>query len=101
MIDLDFVVEVLVLHIPNYVEADQHRQIARLIVDIAPDIPTTLLAFFPSYQLMDNRAPTFDEMMVSYEIMKGEGLENIRLGNIGVFAKTKEQRFLVNEIRRK
>jgi len=100
IIDLNFVVEVLLLYIPDYVETDQHRQIARLIVDVASDIPTTLLAFFPSYQLIDNRAPTFDEMIESYEVMKREGLENIRLGNIGVFAKTKEQRALVNEIRK-
>ncbi|MFX0170346.1 MAG: radical SAM protein [Candidatus Hodarchaeota archaeon] len=100
IIDLDFTVEVLTLYIPGIVETDQHKLIAHLIADIDPSIPTTLLAFFPSYKLKDHRAPTFNEMMMSYYIMKGEGLENIRLGNIGVFAKSDEQRTLVQTLRR-
>jgi len=100
MSDLDFVVEVLTLFIPGIVETNQHKLIAHLIADINPSIPTTLLAFFPSYQLKDHRAPTFDEMMKSYYIMKGEGLENIRLGNIGVFTKNDEQRTMVQMLRR-
>ncbi|MFX0185700.1 MAG: radical SAM protein [Candidatus Hodarchaeota archaeon] len=100
IIDLDFTVEVLTLYIPGIVETDQHKLIAHLIADIDSSIPTTLLAFFPSYQLKDNRAPTFNEMMKSYYIMKGEGLENIRLGNIGVFTKSDEQRTMVQMLRR-
>jgi hypothetical protein len=70
-----------------------------LIVDVDPTIPTTILAFFPSYKLLDHRSPTFDEMMRSYETFKGEGIENIRLGNIGIFAKTEEQRTAVQLLR--
>lgn len=100
MVDLDFTVEVLTLYIPGIVETDQHRQIARLIVDVDPTIPTTLLAFFPSYKLKDHRAPTFEEMIESQRVMKGEGVENLRLGNIGVFAKTEEQQQMVQFLRR-
>ena len=91
IVDLDFTVEVLTLFIPGIVETDQHRQIARLISDIDSSIPTTLLAFFPSYKLKETRSPTFNEMMTSYRVLREEGLTNIRLGNIGVFAKTEEQ----------
>ncbi len=99
MVDLDFTVEVLTLFIPGIVETDQHQQIAQLIVDVDSSIPTTLLAFFPSYKLQDHRSATFDEMMTSYGVFKDEGLENLRLGNIGVFAKTDEQVKVVQSLR--
>ena len=99
MVDLNFTVEVLTLFIPGMVETDQHRQIARLIADIDSSIPTTLLAFFPSYKLKENRSPTFNEMMTSYRVLREEGLINVRLGNIGVFAKTDEQVKVVKTLR--
>lgn len=91
MVDMNFTVEVLTLYIPSLVETDQHQQIAHLISDVDPSIPTTLLAFFPAYKLKDLRSPTFEEMMQSYWAMKNEGLKNIRLGNIGMFVKNEEQ----------
>ena len=99
MVDLDFTVEVLTLFIPGIVESSQHRQIAKLITDIDSSIPTTLLAFFPSYKLKEKRPPTFDEMMTSYRVLREEGLQNIRLGNIGVFAKTDDQIEVVKTLR--
>jgi pyruvate-formate lyase-activating enzyme len=100
IVNMDFAVEVLTLFIPDLVESDQHQQIAKLIADVNVDIPITLLAFFPSYKLLSTRKPTFDEMLNSYNIMKGEGLTNIRLGNIGVFASTDEQLEKILEIRK-
>ena len=99
MVDLDFTVEVLTLFIPGIVETDQHRQIARLIANVDSSIPTTLLAFFPSYQLKDHHSATFNEIMTSHQALKDEGLENLRLGNIGVFAKTDEQVRIVQSLR--
>jgi pyruvate-formate lyase-activating enzyme len=89
----------LTLYVPGIVETDQHRSIAKLICDIDSSIPTTLLAFFPSYKLKEYRSPTFKEMMASYNIMKTEGLKYIRLGNIGVFTKTDEQREQIHVLR--
>lgn len=100
IVNLDFTVEVLTLYIPGMVETDQHKEIAKLIVNLNTDIPATLLAFFPSYKLLNTRKPTFDEMMESYNTMKGEGLKNIRLGNIGVFAKTDEHLEKIIELRK-
>lgn len=99
IVELGFTVEVLTLFIPGIVETDQHQQIARLICDIDSSIPTTLLAFFPTYKLNHLRSPTFDEMMRSYDLMKAEGLKYIRLGNIGVFAKTDVHREAVYTLR--
>jgi pyruvate-formate lyase-activating enzyme len=91
IIDLDFTVEVLTLHIPGYVEMNQHKEIAQLICDHDETIPTTLLAFFPSYKLISNSTASFEEMIKSYIAMKEQGLKNLRLGNIGVFVKTDKQ----------
>ncbi|MHA2071529.1 MAG: radical SAM protein, partial [Candidatus Thorarchaeota archaeon] len=48
------------------------------------------LAFFPCYKLQspEYRAPSAQEMAGSYIAMREEGLENLRLGNKGVFIKT-------------
>ena len=57
-----FVLELLTLYIPGWVETDQHIAIARHIADTNPSIPTTLLAFFPTYKLSEVRPPTLEEM---------------------------------------
>jgi pyruvate formate lyase activating enzyme len=90
IIDLGFSLEILTLYIPGMVETDEHERIAGLIAAVDPDIPTTLLAFFPCYKLSLSRAPAKEEMARSYLAMKEAGLQNIRLGNLGVFIKDKK-----------
>ncbi|MHA2497728.1 MAG: radical SAM protein [Candidatus Hodarchaeales archaeon] len=88
IVDLGFTLEILTLFIPGLVETDEHLQIARLIAEVDPSIPTTLLAFFPCYELTETqgyRGPNAEEMVMSFRAMQGEGLTNIRLGNLGVF----------------
>ncbi len=85
-----FTLEILTLYIPKWVETDQHTTIAQLIVETDPTIPTTLLAFFPTYQLSHARPPVLQEMIQSAQAMQDQGLTNLRLGNIGVFVKTQE-----------
>jgi hypothetical protein len=53
-------------------------------------IPFTLLAFFPAYRLIDARPPTVSEMISTYHAVKETGLINIRIGNIGVFARSEQ-----------
>ncbi len=96
-VDTGFILEVLTLFIPSWVETDQHQKIAELIVETDPSIPTTLLAFFPFWRLEEVRSPTLHEMVQSFLVMKEAGLKNLRLGNVGVFARTeRDQDFLVN-----
>lgn len=96
-VDAGFVLEVLMLFIPTWVETDQHQKIAELIAETDPSIPTTLLAFFPEYKLKKVRSPTLQEIVQSFLVMKEAGLKNIRLGNVGVFARTeRDLDFLVN-----
>ena len=83
-----FVLEVLSLHIPGLVEIDQLRQIAELLAHTDDQIPFTILAFFPEYQMKDFRTPTTGQMLGAYEAARSAGLRNVRLGNLGVFTKT-------------
>jgi pyruvate-formate lyase-activating enzyme len=86
-----FVLEVLVLFIPGWVEVDQIRRIAALIAGLDKGIPFTILAFFGSYRLSGVPSPTLDQMCEAYCSAKGLGLRNVRLGNLSVFANTPEK----------
>ncbi|MFX1601758.1 MAG: radical SAM protein [Promethearchaeota archaeon] len=87
----NFVLEVLTVYIPNFIEVEQFKKIAELIAEIDENIPFHILAFFPQYQLKNYRSPTLDEILETYEAIKEIGLKKIQLGNIGVFAKTSEE----------
>jgi len=89
-LDAGFTLEVLTLYIPGWVETDQHAAIARHIASYDPHIPTTLLAFFPAHKLSRTRPPTLQEMVRSCRAMQEAGLTHLRLGNLGVFAKTSQ-----------
>ncbi|MHC1600811.1 MAG: radical SAM protein, partial [Candidatus Nezhaarchaeales archaeon] len=99
IVDMGFTLEVLTLYIPGWVELDQIAKIAKLIADIDKSIPFTILAFFPEYKLRDVRSPTLHEMIAAYYAAKNNGLENVKLGNVSVFAKSESDiELLVNLI---
>ena len=91
ILDMGFVLEVLSLYIPNWVETDQIVKIAELIRGVDESIPFTLLAFFPEYKLSNNRSPTTQEMLRTYLAVRDVGLKNVKLGNCHVFAKSEEE----------
>jgi len=92
-----FVLEVLSLFIPGWVEADQIEKIAQILNAEDPQIPYTILAFFPEYQLKEVPSPTLRQMLDAYARVKDVGLRNVRLGNIGIFVKTEEDLELLQE----
>jgi pyruvate formate lyase activating enzyme len=85
-----FTLEVLSLYIPKLVESDELERIGRDLSDVDIAIPFTILAFFPEHQMKDHRSPNTKEMVAAYRKVKSTGLKNIRLGNLGVFARTDE-----------
>jgi pyruvate-formate lyase-activating enzyme len=93
-----FVLEVQSLYIPNLVEMPQLRKIARLICDVSPEIPFTLRAFSPEYQMRRYKAPRASEVAEAFQEIKAVGLRNVRLGNAGVFASTEEEQYLLKEL---
>jgi pyruvate-formate lyase-activating enzyme len=92
-----FVLEVLSLYIPNLVETSQLKKIARLLFDVDPEIPFTVLAFFPEFQMKRYRTPKVSEMITAYNEVKAVGLVNVRLGNTGIFASSEEDHHLLRE----
>jgi pyruvate-formate lyase-activating enzyme len=86
-----FVLEVLSLYIPGWVETNQIVRIAELLKEADPRIPFTLLAFFPAHRLEKNRPPTLREMLRTYLAVKEVGLKHVRLGNCHVFARNREE----------
>ena len=85
-----FTLEVLSVYIPNLVETDELERIARNLSAVDPGIPFTILAFFPEHQMKDFMKPTTKEMVAAYRKAKSTGLQNIRLGNLGVFVRNDE-----------
>ena len=92
-----FILEVLSLYIPNLVETAQLKKIARMLFDIDPEIPFTILAFFPEHQMKRYRSPKASEMVAAYNEVKAVGLINVRIGNTGVFASSEEDYCLLRE----
>jgi pyruvate-formate lyase-activating enzyme len=64
---------------------------------VDPDLPFTILAFFPEYQMKRYKSPKVSEMIEAYCAVKATGLRNVRLGNIGIFASTIEDQHLLRE----
>ncbi|MGD2271703.1 MAG: radical SAM protein [Desulfobacterales bacterium] len=95
----NFVLEVLSLFIPQVVGAGQLEKIALHLKNVDPAIPFTILAFFPEHRMKNYRAPTVTEMVEAYHRVRETGLQHIRLGNVGVFARSeKERRYLQTHV---
>jgi pyruvate-formate lyase-activating enzyme len=92
-----FGLEILSLYIPHLVETPQLKKIAQLIFDLDPEIPFTILAFFPEYQMKRYKTPKISEMVEAFVAVKKIGLRNVRLGNTGSFASSEEDLFLLRK----
>jgi pyruvate-formate lyase-activating enzyme len=97
MVKRGFVLEVLSLYIPQLVETSQLVEIAKILSKVDEHIPFTVLAFFPEFKMKDFRSPELSEMIDAYLAVKSVGLQNVRLGNTGVFAKSEEDCKILEE----
>ncbi len=86
----DFVLEVLSLYIPGWVETDQIEKTSALLASVDKNIPFTILAFFPEHELRHVPSPTLEQMISAYGAARATGLRQVRLGNVSVFAETEE-----------
>jgi len=93
-----FVVEVLSLYIPGWVETDQIAKIARELAAVDAEIPFTILAFFPEYKMRDVPFPTMWQMIEAYSAARDAGLRKIKLGNLHLFVHTHEEYEMVEMI---
>ena len=97
MLKRNFVLEVLSLYIPEVVEADELGRIAARLAALDTAIPFTILAFFPEHRMRGFRSPTVEEMVRAYEVAKAAGIKAVRLGNLGVFARSAEDFLFLEE----
>jgi len=73
--------------------------IAQILVAVDCSIPFTILAFFPEYRMKGYKSPSVTEMVEAYHRVKATGLKNIRIGNVGVFARSEEdQEYLMENV---
>jgi pyruvate formate lyase activating enzyme len=70
------------LLVPGYIDEDEIRNIARFIASINPDIPYSLLAFYPHFYMSDMPLTTKTLAERCLKIAHEEGLKNVRLGNV-------------------
>ena len=70
------------LLVPGYIDEHEIRSITKFIASVNPDIPYSLLAFHPHFNMSDmpftSRALAYRCLSVARE----EGLKNIRIGNL-------------------
>jgi len=69
------------LLVPGYVDVEEVRNLASFIAEIDPQIPYTLLAFYPQYVLTDLPTTGRELAYQCYDAAKRH-LENVRIGNI-------------------
>lgn len=69
------------LLIPGYVDNVEVENIARFIAEINPEIPYTLLAFYPQYVMDDLPTTSWRQARECYEAAK-KHLEKVRIGNL-------------------
>ena len=69
------------LLIPGYIDAEEVENIARFIREIDPNIPYTLLAFYPCY-VMNDLPTTSKKQALECQKAAEKHLKNTRIGNI-------------------
>jgi len=69
------------LLVPGYIEKEEVRSIANFLVKLNPNIPYTLLAFYPQHMMRDLPLLTWEEAEECLEAAQESGLKRVRLGN--------------------
>ncbi len=70
------------LLIPGYVEKDEVKEIANFIASLDKEIPYSLLAFHPQFEMEDMPVTSKKQAVECLSAAKSVGLTNVRLGNI-------------------
>ena len=69
------------LLVPGYIDEKEIHSIAGFIASVDPDIPYSLLAFYPQFYIHDLPQPTQAYAQSCMETAKQAGLNNVRIGN--------------------
>ena len=72
------------LLVPGYIDENEVRGIARFIASIDPDIPYSLLAYYPHFHMSDLPLTSRSLSETCLKAAHEEGLNNVRVGNVRV-----------------
>jgi pyruvate formate lyase activating enzyme len=75
------------LLVPGYVNEPEVRKIARFISSLNPDIPYSLLAFYPQFYLNDLPTTSKSHVLRCKASAENAGLKNVRIGNLHLLGK--------------
>ena len=70
------------LLVPGYIDEEEVRKISKWIVALDPDIPYSLLAFYPQFFFKDLPVTSRNFAFRCKEVAEGEGLRRVRIGNL-------------------
>jgi pyruvate formate lyase activating enzyme len=70
------------LLVPGYVDEQEVGQIARFISSLDPNIPYSLLAFYPQFSMRDLPTTSRKHAEKCYEAAQKAGLRRIKIGNL-------------------
>ncbi|MDY6855254.1 MAG: radical SAM protein [Thermodesulfobacteriota bacterium] len=70
------------LLVPGYIDEQEVSQIARFIASLNPEIPYSLLGFYPHFYMVDLPKTSRKHALRCKELAEMEGLKNVRVGNI-------------------
>jgi pyruvate formate lyase activating enzyme len=70
------------LLVPGYIDEEEVREISKWIASLDPDIPYSLLAFYPQFFFKDLPVTSRDFAYRCKEVAEGEGLRRVRVGNL-------------------
>jgi pyruvate formate lyase activating enzyme len=73
------------LLVPGYIDKKEVFDIANFISKLNPEIPYSLLGFYPHYLMKDLPLYTFKEAKECFKIAKEAGLKKVNLGNLHLF----------------
>lgn len=74
------------LLVPGYVDEQEVGAIARFIAELDPDIPYTLLAFYPHHLMSDLPLTPREEAEACERAAREAGLSRVQLGNVHLLA---------------
>jgi pyruvate formate lyase activating enzyme len=70
------------LLVPGYVDLEEIHGLARFLARLNPEIPYSLLGFYPQFYLTDLPITTRDFALQAQRTAQQAGVKNVHLGNL-------------------
>ncbi|MHA1862765.1 MAG: radical SAM protein [Candidatus Thorarchaeota archaeon] len=76
-----------ILLVPGYIDITEVKKLCAFIAENDPTIPTALLGFSPHHAMSDLPRTSRSHAQAALDSAKEEGLENVRIGNLGLLGR--------------